>query len=389
MLHKLLKSFFVVLALSTLCPATTQIRDRLIYINNEYFLDYDEFPFEDYWSDENPKPECLHMGSTACWRGYIATWEVRNGSLFLKSLDKESSPNKDETVIPLQNIFPDVNGPILADWYSGVLKCDKDEMHKELLFISINKGKVLGTRKATWEQVKNPPDKDLSWSSLLPSNGKTRAIRAKKWWLQSTRWIDGESIFRRDDPTQSGKSFKIRGIYFPGGKLWTTPISCHFLLEIPDSVKSPTTVTPVEVTAKSQKSNYYFLPEQFIEQSPTKGISTQVVTQSKEDFHCLIVSHIKVLPVGTAIQRATDNINMTIECIIIMVLIILVLGMFGIGIFGRKEGISFWKFWFTGSYTSRNMHGYIKAELVKPFLIINWLSVLFFLALIVYLYFFG
>lgn len=387
MLNRLLQSLFVVLVLSSLCSATTQIQDRIIYDSNEYFGDYEEFPLEDYWSDENPKPECLYMKSTACWRGYIATWEVRNESLFLKSLNKEALPNDDEIPIPLQSVFPDANVPVPADWFSGVLECNRGVKYKGMLFISIHKGKVLGTRKATWEQVKNPYDNDFSWSSLLPANEKAGAIRTRKWRIQSTRWIDGEGMFSWDGPAQSGKSFKVRGIYFPGGKLWTAPGSSHFLLEAPDSVKLPTTVTPVEVTAKLKKLQY-FIPERYQEQSATTNTSTQVVTQSK-DLHCLVVSHIKVLPVGTAIQRAKDNIIMTIEYIIIVILIVSVLGMLGIGIFGRKEGVSFWKFWFTGSYIYRNMHGYIRAELVKPFLIVNWLSVLSFIVLIVYLYFFG
>ena len=387
MLIRLLKSLFVVLIFSSLCSATTQICDRIIYDSNEYSGDYDEFPLEDYWSDEHPKPKLLSMGSTACWRGYIATWEVRNESLFLKSLSKEALLNDDETPIPLQSVFPDGNGPILADWFSGVLECNRGVKYKGILFISIHKGKVLGTRKATWEQVKNPSDNDFSWSSLLPANEKAGAVRTRKWRIQSTRWIDGEGMFSWDGSAKSGKSFKLRGIYFPGGKLWTAPFGFHYLLELPDSIQLPTTVTPVEVTAKSKKSRY-FIPRQYPEQLPTTAKSVQVITKSK-DLHCLAVSHIKVLPVGIAIQRAKDNIIMTIEYIIIVILIVSVLGMFGIGIFGRKEGVSFWKFWFTGSYIYRNMHGYIRAELVKPFLIVNWLSVISFLVFIVYLYFFG
>jgi len=387
MLNKLLKSLFVVLVFSSLCPATTQICDRLIYDSNEYSGDYDEFPLEDYWSDQRPKPDCLSMTSTACWRGYIATWEVRNESLFLKSLGKENFPNDDETPIPLQNVFPDANGPILANWFSGVLHCNRGTKFNERLFVSIHKGKVIGIRKATKEQLKKPSDKDLSWSSLLPANEKAGAIHTRRWRLQSTRWIDGEGMFSRDSPAQSGKSFKLRGIYFPGGKLWAAPVSFHYLLDVPYSVKSPTTVAPVEVTVKSKKS-HYFIPEQYREQLPMTAKSVQVITESK-DLHCLVVSHIKVLPVGTAIHRAADNINMTIEYIIIVILTGSVMVMFGIGIFGRKEGVSFWKFWFTGSYIYRNMNGYIRAELVKPFLIVDWLSAISLLVFIVYLYFFG
>ncbi|MGD2094276.1 MAG: hypothetical protein PVH77_04630 [Phycisphaerales bacterium] len=363
MLNKLLKSLFLVLVFSSLCPATVQVCDKLIYDGNEYSGGYDEFPLEDYWSEERPKPNFLYITNTACWRGYIATWEMRDGALFLKSLGRENLPNGDEIPIPLQNVFPDANGPILADWFSGVFECTRGAEIKENVFISVHKGKIVGIRKATWDQLKNPSDKDLSWSLLLPVNEKAGEIRTKKWRLQSTRWIDGKGMFSRDGPLGSGKSFKLRGIYFPGGKLWTAPVSYHFLLEVPDSVKSPTTITPVEITAKSKNKHI--------------------------NWHNLIVSNIKVLPVGTAIQRATDNINVTIKYIIIVVLIGLVLAMLGIGIIGRKEGVSFWKFWFTGSYTYWNMHGYLRAGLVKPFLIVNWLSVTFFITFIVYLYFFG
>jgi len=363
MLNRLLKSLFVVLAFSSLCPATTQIPDRLIYDSNEYFGGYDEFPLEEYWSDEHPKPKWLSWTSTACWRGYVARWEVRNGSLLLTSLGRHTLPNDDETPIPLQRIFPDANGPILTDWFSGVLEYTKGSKIKENVFISIHKGKVIGTRKATREQLKNPSDKDLSWSSLLPANEKAGANHTKKWRLQSSRWIDGESMFSSDGPIVSGKSFILRGIYFPGGKLWTAPISFHFFIKVPDSVKLPTMVTPVEVTVK--------LNNKYINQ-----------------YH-LAVSHIKELPAGSAIQHSADNINRIIEYVIIAILIGFVLVMFGIGIFGRKEGVSFWKFWFTGSYRYRNMHEYIREGLVKLFLIFNWLSVFLFLVLIVYLYFFG
>jgi len=339
MLNRLLKSLFVVLVFSSLCPATTQIRDRLIYDSNEYFGGYHEFPLEEYWSNEHPKPQWLLGTSTACYRGYVARWEVRNESLLLQSLIRRNLPNNEERPIPLKNIFPDVNGPVPADWFSGVLECTRGAKIKENVFISIHKGKVIGTRKATWEQLKNPSDKDLSWSSLLPESEKTGAIRTKWWWFPHIRWKDGESLFDHDDPTQSGKSFVFRGIYFPGGKLWAGPGSSHFLLEAPDSVKLPTTVTPVEVTAKS-KNSHYFIHGPYSIQLPTTVTSAEVSSHSKNKYviwHLLAVSHIKELPVGSAIQHSADNINRIIEYVIIAILIGFILVMFGIGILGFKK----------------------------------------------------
>ena len=339
MLNRLLKSLFILLAFSSLCPATTQIRDRLIYESNEYFGGYHEFPLEEYWSNEHPKPQWLLGTSTACYRGYVARWDVRNESLLLQSLVRRNLPNNEEMPIPLKNIFPDANGPVLADWFSGVLECTRGAEIKENVFISIHKGKVIGTRKATWEQLKNPSDKDLSWSSLLPASEKTGAIRTKWWWLPHFRWKDGDTVFDYDGPMMSGKSFVLRGIYFPGGKLWTAPGGSHFLLEAPDSVKLPMTVIPVEVTAKS-KNSHYFIREPYSIQLPTTVTSAEVNSPSKNKYviwDLLDVSHIKELPLGSAIQHSPDIINRIMEYVIIVILIVLVLVMFGIGILRIKK----------------------------------------------------
>ena len=116
-MNKLLQSMLVLLVLPHLCLATTQICDRLIFEGSEYSGDYDEFPLEDYWSEENSKPDFLSGTSTACWRGYIATWELQNQTLFLKALSRWNNPVDGETQIPLQKVFSGVNGPIPANWF--------------------------------------------------------------------------------------------------------------------------------------------------------------------------------------------------------------------------------------------------------------------------------
>jgi len=46
--------------------------------------------------------------STACWRGYIGTWEIKDGSFYLVDLKGR---------LRLQG-----SEPLLADWFSGVLR---------------------------------------------------------------------------------------------------------------------------------------------------------------------------------------------------------------------------------------------------------------------------
>ena len=53
-------------------------------------------------------------------RGYRATWEVRDGALYLVKLDVD--PCGAGKNVPLSLIFPTATGPVKATWYSGELR---------------------------------------------------------------------------------------------------------------------------------------------------------------------------------------------------------------------------------------------------------------------------
>lgn len=74
--------------------------------------------------DSLPKSDYVSSGN---WRGYIATWEVLDGKLFLRKVDVtlENPDAKPDTYDPitknvLQAIFPGATD-VVADWYSGTL----------------------------------------------------------------------------------------------------------------------------------------------------------------------------------------------------------------------------------------------------------------------------
>lgn len=54
------------------------------------------------------------IGSTACWRGYIGTWEIKDGKFFLNNLVGYIKLAKDE--------------PIHATWFTGVLRIPQGEL---------------------------------------------------------------------------------------------------------------------------------------------------------------------------------------------------------------------------------------------------------------------
>src|SRR4051812_9271097 len=52
--------------------------------------------------------------STGCWRGYIGTWEIKDGRFFL---------------VGLRGIYKLLGKePIFADWFTGVLKIPRGEV---------------------------------------------------------------------------------------------------------------------------------------------------------------------------------------------------------------------------------------------------------------------
>ena len=72
-------------ALSILCNslfATGQRSERIIFNGKEYSLFTD--PLESLFTEVNPRPVKLFgYACTASRRGYIATWKIDNGKLFL------------------------------------------------------------------------------------------------------------------------------------------------------------------------------------------------------------------------------------------------------------------------------------------------------------------
>ena len=94
---------------------------------------------------------------TACWRGYLGTWSIREGRLYLVELEGWTRPEFAVIEVSLQDLFPDHTDGVFADWFSGELRCANGELatyvhlgyasrYKQELFIEIRKGVVVGER---------------------------------------------------------------------------------------------------------------------------------------------------------------------------------------------------------------------------------------------------
>lgn len=102
------------------------------------------------------------LASTACWRGYQGTWEIRDGRFYLVDL---------RGCVRLRE-----GDAILADWFSGVLRVPKGEMlqyvhmgfgsvYEQEVHIKIESGVVVASRVID-NRGKSHDEGDIGWQNL-------------------------------------------------------------------------------------------------------------------------------------------------------------------------------------------------------------------------------
>lgn len=108
-------------------------------------------PLDSYWTKRNPKPE-IRAVRTSCRRGYIASWEISDNSLYLVDMIFYA-PVRERG---LNYVFPFHRRKVKADWFTGELQISiGNELHTEVMwetvydsdwYIKIKKGKIIGDR---------------------------------------------------------------------------------------------------------------------------------------------------------------------------------------------------------------------------------------------------
>lgn len=91
--------------------------------------------------------------STALWRGYVGTWEILDGRLYLIGLDGEL---KNGSVATVATFFSNNPDRVFAHWYSGEIRLPRgkmlkyvhggyDSVYEEDVLLTIDKGVVTHT----------------------------------------------------------------------------------------------------------------------------------------------------------------------------------------------------------------------------------------------------
>lgn len=140
---KFLLSLTLALVAAISVFATGQEPDRLIYQNQERMLFSN--PLEDYYTSSRKRPNYMvepFTTSSGNWRGYVATWEIVGGDLFLTKVDSWlcNGTRRDSCrQVTLNQLFPNSvkGGKVLANWFSGKLRVPDG---KELRYVHMGYG---------------------------------------------------------------------------------------------------------------------------------------------------------------------------------------------------------------------------------------------------------
>ena len=96
-----------------------QYMENIIIGGNEYPIL--TLPLESYWGVGNPRPLLKSYGNF-CLRGYVGTWKIESGELYLVDLNTILND------IMFQDIFCVDEEKIKADWFCGDIRIPLGEI---------------------------------------------------------------------------------------------------------------------------------------------------------------------------------------------------------------------------------------------------------------------
>ncbi|MCM3874418.1 MAG: hypothetical protein ND895_27320 [Pyrinomonadaceae bacterium] len=131
--------------LPTVALATSQQPDVLIHKGKSFDLFAN--PLEGFYKGKGTRPSFRvkpNVISTGNWRGYVATWTIENGFLYLLKIDAWICRDWDEKTcrkVNLKDLFGSryIQGRVRADWFSGDLRMPDGEL---LQYVHMGYGSV-------------------------------------------------------------------------------------------------------------------------------------------------------------------------------------------------------------------------------------------------------
>ena len=165
---------------------TAQIRDALKYNGETYFLASE--PLREYLYQEGIE---FSGFTTACWRGYVATWEIKADKLFMVSMRGNIKEGKK---VDLSYLFPD-QSEVFAEWFTGEIKIPHGELleyvhmgygsvYEKEMYLSFEKG-VLCERKELDNRKKYENEKQQKVDTGIGNQSSKKSFLQKLFRLWS------------------------------------------------------------------------------------------------------------------------------------------------------------------------------------------------------------
>lgn len=234
--------FLLPVLAAAVVSGTTQVPDKIIFEGHAMPL-FDWAPLEILWlegpgqsvsylPENRRRPEVFRregVSSTGNQRGYVATWRIEMGRLWLARIEKEYrvdhpgnaakdrfNPifNSEYREVPIEKVIPGAKLPVFAKWYSGELRILPDEqfryrqmapksMYTHEIHFEFKEGLVvsqvrIGKPREEW--YRSPAD--LKW---CPPG---REIPDQGGWIDARLLATAPYAHLR----KSGASFRTRGV---------------------------------------------------------------------------------------------------------------------------------------------------------------------------------
>lgn len=184
--------------------ATSQIPDYLIYKGDTVALFSN--PLEQYFK-QTGKRELINFvgcGSTACWRGYKAIWELKNDSLFLRQITScHKHCGYEIKNADLNKMFGTDN--VFANWFTGKLTIPQG---KQLQYIHFGYASIYESELHV--SFKNGLKRT---EKMFSNKKKADKIECKNRQIQITKLVQ-DTLFIKSNKTLIGTRLKQLGITY-------------------------------------------------------------------------------------------------------------------------------------------------------------------------------
>ena len=195
---------------------TVQKPDKIIYRGKEYnsenysmVYNLENYPMEEYFEkypDKRPKSD---VTSTALWRGYVATFEIQDGQLYLKDIEIEISTKVKSDWYEyswksvLNEVFPKQE-LVKMDWVTGLLVLYTSD-YEQYILLEVDKGDLKSNKWFKEEEYKEFKEKQFQAFKKTEEYEKIKAKLRKeydnlyvedceKYGEESALYVDDESI---------------------------------------------------------------------------------------------------------------------------------------------------------------------------------------------------